>query len=109
MRGNERGAIQAYERALRVCRRPFLADSTLDLPAEVEVTHHRLQRFLHEMAWYLAQNSIEAKDWAAAERALLQLLSVDPHDEAARDELAEIYRKQGKVGLAQELEGIGVE
>jgi hypothetical protein len=51
VRGNERGAVQSYERALRVCRRPFLADSTLDLPAEVEVTRHRLQRFLHEMAW----------------------------------------------------------
>jgi DNA-binding SARP family transcriptional activator len=109
VRDNERGAIQAYERALRVCRRPFLSDSTLDLPVEVEVTRHRLQRFLHEMAWYLAQKSNEVGDWATSERALLKLLAVDPHDEAARDELVEIYRVQGKEGLAQELEGIGVE
>ncbi len=98
-----------FERALRICRRPFLADSTLDLPAEVEVSRHRLQRYMHEMAWFLSQQNQEQGNIAAAERTLLQLLAVDPHDYAARDELMDIYRKQGKEGLAQELEGIGTE
>jgi hypothetical protein len=29
---------------------------------------------------------------------------VDPYDQNARSELARIYREQGKLGLAQELE-----
>ena len=39
-----------------------------------------------------------------AEHTLLHLLSVDRHDATARNELAKIYRTQGKEGLAQELE-----
>jgi len=102
--GNPRGATQMYERAIRICRRPFLADSTLDLPAEVEVTRHQLQRYLHEMVWYITQQCTQEENWSLAERALLHLLSVDHHNPSARQELAKIYRKQGKEGLAQELE-----
>lgn len=109
VRGNVRGAMVPFERALRICRRPFLSDSTLDLPAEVEVSRHRLQRYMHEMAWFLSQQNQEQGNIAAAERALLQLLAVDPHDYAAREGLTDIYRKQGKEGLAQELDGLGVE
>ena len=101
---NPRGATQMYERAIRICRRPFLADSTLDLPAEVEVTRHRLQRYLHEMVWHITQQYKEEENWSMAERALIHLLSVDHHHAAARQELADIYRNQGKEGLAQELE-----
>jgi DNA-binding SARP family transcriptional activator/tryptophan-rich sensory protein len=104
--GNPQKASQAYERAIRIYRRPFLADSSLDLPAEVEMTRHRLQRYLHEMAWHIAQESLERGDLTEAERALVHLLSVDPHDQMARQELADIYRSQGKDGLAQELETI---
>jgi hypothetical protein len=93
-----------YERAIRICRRPFLADSTLDLPAEVEVTRHRLQRYLHEMVWHIIQQCKEEENWSMDERALLHLLSVDHHHAAARQELAKIYLSQGKEGLAQELE-----
>ena len=109
VRGNERAALRFYERALLICRHPFLADSTLDLPTEVVVTRHRLQRFMHEMAWHLAQKSLERKDWSRAERALLQLLSVDHHDQSAKSELASIYRQQGKDGLALELEALGAD
>ena len=101
---NPQGATQTYERAIRICRRPFLADSSLDLPVEVEVTRHRLQRYLHEMVWYITQQCSQEMNWSQAERALLHLLSVDHHDHAARKELAKIYRNQGKEGLAQELE-----
>ena len=107
VRGNARAALRFYERALLICRHPFLMDSTLDLPAEVEVTRHQLQRFMHEMAWFLTQKSLARKDWNRAERAMLQLLSVDHHDQAAKDELANIYRQQGKEGLAAELEALG--
>jgi DNA-binding SARP family transcriptional activator len=103
-RDNMQGATQTFERAIRICRRPFLADSTLDLPVEVEVTRHRLQRYLHEMVWFIAQESRSEENWSQAERALLHLLSVDHHDTAAREELVEIYRVQGKDGLAQEME-----
>jgi DNA-binding SARP family transcriptional activator len=103
-KGNLQGATQTYERAIRICRRPFLADSTLDLPVEVEVTRHRLQRTLHEMVWFVTQQCYQEGNWAQAERALLQLLSVDHHDQAARQELIKIYREQGKEGLAQEME-----
>ncbi len=109
VRGNVRGAMFPFERALRICRRPFLADSTLDLPAEVEVSRHRLQRYMHEMAWFLSQQNQAQGNLEAAERALLQLLAVDPHDYPAREGLTEISRKQGKEGLAMELEGIGLE
>jgi DNA-binding SARP family transcriptional activator len=101
---NPQGATQTYERAIRICRRPFLADSTLDLPVEVEVTRHRLQRYLHEMAWFIAQQSTQEENWPQAERALLHLLSVDHHDPSALKELIRIYRQQGKETLAQELE-----
>ena len=102
--GNLHGATQSYDRALRICRRPFLADSTLDLPVDVEVTRHRLQRYLHEMVWFITRQCYEEKNWAQAERALLHLLSVDPHDQNTREELVKIYREQGKEGLAQEME-----
>jgi DNA-binding SARP family transcriptional activator len=101
---NHQAATQTYERAIRICRRPFLADSTLDLPVEVEVTRHRLQRYLHEMAWYIAQQCTREGNWSQAERALLHLLSVDHHDKTALQELIQIYRQQGKESLAQELE-----
>jgi DNA-binding SARP family transcriptional activator len=101
---NHQRAIQTYERAVRICRRPFLADSTLDLPVEVEVTRHRLQRHLHEMVWFIAQQCTKEENWSQAERALLHLLSVDHHDQTALQELIKIYRYQGKEGLAQELE-----
>jgi tetratricopeptide (TPR) repeat protein len=107
VRGNERSAIQAYERALRVCRRLFLADSTLDLSVEVEVTRHRLQRFLHEMVWYLTDVYIINEAWAGAERILMQLLSKDHYDHEARDSLAEVYKRQGKDGLAEQLMTLG--
>ena len=103
---NPRGATQTYERAIRICRRPFLADSTLDLPAEVEVTRHRLQRYLHEMVEHITMQCSEEENWAMAERALLHLLSVDHHDPTARKELAKVYRYQGKESLAQELESV---
>ncbi len=45
-RANERTARNSFELAVRMCRRPFLADAILDLPAEVEATRHRLQRFI---------------------------------------------------------------
>jgi DNA-binding SARP family transcriptional activator len=64
---------------------------------------------MHEMAWFLSQQNQAQGNLEAAERALLQLLAVDPHDYPAREGLTEIYRKQGKEGLALELEGIGVE
>ncbi len=101
---NLHGATQSYERALRICRRPFLADSTLDLPVDVEVTRHRLQRYLHEMVWFITRQCYEEQNLAQAERALLHLLSVDHHDKTAREELVKIYREQGKEGLAQEME-----
>jgi hypothetical protein len=101
---NIQATTQTYDRALRICRRPFLADSTLDLPVEVEVTRHRLQRYLHEMVWFIAQQCTKEENWPQAERALLHLLSVDHHDRTALQELIRIYRKQGKESLAQELE-----
>jgi DNA-binding SARP family transcriptional activator len=51
------------------------------------------------MVWFLAQKAVEVDDAPSAERALLQLLAVDPHDLSAREELVEIYRKQGKEGI----------
>jgi predicted Zn-dependent protease len=106
--------MNAVRSRLTSARSGFAGDLSWQIPRwtylpEVEVTRHRLQRYLHEMAWFLAQQSLEVSDMASAERALLQLLAVDPHDLSAREELVEIYRKQGKEGLAQELEGIGVE
>jgi DNA-binding SARP family transcriptional activator/GAF domain-containing protein len=106
-REETRAAMQVCERALRLYRRPFLTDASLDLPAEVEVTRHRLQSHLHEVAKYITQECLKQQDWPRAERALLQLLAVDPQDHAARIELANIYRTQGKEGLAQELEAQG--
>lgn len=102
--GDVDAALQTYERALRIYRRPFLAEAALDLPAEIEATRHRLQNHLHEIAWYLTQRSLEGGNWLQAERALLQLLAVDPLDQAARAELVRIYRQQGKQGLAEALE-----
>ncbi len=101
---NHQGATQTYERAIRICRRPFLADSTLDLPVEVEVTRHRLQRYLHEMVWFITQQCTHEGNWPQAERALLHLLSVDHHNHNALQELIKIYRQQGKESLALELE-----
>jgi len=106
--GEAHTAMQVYERALRLYRRPFLVDASLDLPVEVEVTRHRLQRHLHEIAWHLTQENLKQQDWLQAERALLQLLAADPQDRAARAELTKIYRAQGKEGLAQELEAQGI-
>jgi DNA-binding SARP family transcriptional activator len=109
VRSNERRARRSYEHAIRICRRPFLADATLDLPTEVEVTRHRLQRFMHEMVWYLTDVYIRKEKWAEAERVLLHLLSIDHHDHEARDMLTDIYQRQGKNGLAEQLRSLGKE
>ncbi|NIM93948.1 MAG: hypothetical protein GTO18_09590, partial [Anaerolineales bacterium] len=102
--GNRRACIHTYERAIRVFRRNFLPEAILDLPVEVEVTRHRLQLHLHEIAQFLAQESLRVENYAEAERVLLHLLSIDPHDQAARVELVRVYRVQGKEGLAREVE-----
>ena len=109
LRSNDRKARRSFEHAVRMCRRPFLADATLDLPAEVEVTRHRLQRFMHEMVWYLTDVYIKKENWAETERVLLHLISMDHHDYEARDMLADIYLRQGKEGLAQEMKKLGQE
>jgi DNA-binding SARP family transcriptional activator len=103
VRSNERRARRSFERAIRMCRRPFLADATLDLPAEVEVTRHQLQRFMHEMVWYLTDIYVKKENWAEAERVLFHSITMDHHDHEAREMLADIYQRQGKNGLAEEL------
>jgi DNA-binding SARP family transcriptional activator len=109
VRSNERRARRSFEHAIRMCRRQFLADATLDLPAEVEITRHRLQRFMHEMVWYLTDIYIRKNNWPEAERVLLQLISINYHDHEAREILADIYIRQGKNGLAEELKKLGEE
>ena len=105
--GNPRAATQFYERAIRLCRRPFLSDSTLDLPVEVEVSRHQLQRYMHEMVWYLTDVHVKNENWVEAERVLFHLISMDQYNHEARELLADIYRRQGKNGLAEELKKLG--
>jgi DNA-binding SARP family transcriptional activator len=109
VRSNERRARRSFERAVRMCRRSFLSDATLDLPSEVEVTRHRLHRFMHEMVWYLTDHYIQKENWAEAERVLLHLISIDHHDHEARDTLAKLYQRQGKEGLAKQVMSLGKE
>jgi DNA-binding SARP family transcriptional activator len=102
--GQTNQAIQLFDEAMRIYRAPLLEDISLDLPSKVEVVRHRFHRQFLEIAWQLTNESIQKKRWGRAEQALIQILQLDPIEDEARSRLAEIYREQGKVGLAIEVE-----
>jgi Tfp pilus assembly protein PilF len=64
---------------------------------------------MHEMVWDLTDVYIRKENLAEAERVLLHLLSIDHHDHEARIMLTDIYQRQGKEGLAEQLESLGEE
>jgi len=107
--GAVREAVDAFERAVRYVQGPFLQDATLDLPATVEMRRHRLHRQFRDAIWYLGREHKRLERWTQAEQAFQRLLRIDPLDEAARAELARIYRLQGLEGQAQEVEAKGNE
>ena len=99
------GARRALEEAEILYRGDFLDDSTLDLPAEVEVTRQRYRMQYRQMARFLVDGYAQAGRWEDAECVLLHQLSVDPWDELAHAGLKRVTAQRDRAETARRLEG----
>jgi DNA-binding SARP family transcriptional activator len=87
--------------AVALYRGEYLADPTLDLPAEVEQTRQAFRLKFAELCYQAAQQARAAGQEAVAAEFLGALIRRDPWELEAYRQLAEHHERHGHAGLAQ--------